>query len=216
MKTATLTLAFSALISTTSIAADKNAHALRVREDSARNHVWVLQREAVYLYDAKSRALRGRYELPDWIYVGDRYGCAPDLAVDAAGTAVVSSNIAPVLWRIDAAKHAVTRHELVLDADRDKEVGFSGLAYAPDQGVFFAVSSLHGSLWRIDPLLRRAQKIPLSTQITDACGLGLEQRKTRRTVVLCANGWTVHLTPDQRSGYVQPSSCRPYVTAASR
>jgi hypothetical protein len=70
------------------------------------------------------------------------------------------------------------------------------------------VSAIHGSLWRIDPLLRRAQKIPVSTPLVDACGLSVERTRTRRTVVLCAEGFrTVHLAPDQRSGYVFARRC---------
>jgi len=110
-------------------------------------------------------------------------------------------------WRVTCARPGSTRHKLALDADTDKDVGFSGLAYAPDQGVFFAVSATYGSLWRIDALLRRAQKIPVSTPLRDACGLAIDRTKARRTVVLCADGRAVHLAPDQRSGYVFARRC---------
>jgi hypothetical protein len=186
----------------------------RLVRDAARNHLWVLQDDAVYLHDATTRVLKKRFELPGWIHVEESYACAPALAVDAQGAAVVSSNIVPVLWRIDPRKSEVSTHELTLDADNDKDVGFSGLTYAPDQGVFFAVSSVYGSLWRIDPLLRRAQKIPLSAPIKDACGLAVERSKTRRTVVLCAlaaqGALTIHLAPDQRSAYVRSDPCLGY------
>ena len=161
---------------------------LRVAHDVSRNQYWLLQRDGVYLYDATTQALKQRYELPGWLYVRNRYACAPDLAVDARGAAVISSNITPMLWRVDPAKAEVTMHELVLDADNDKDVGFSGLVYAADQGAFFAVSSTQGSLWRIDSLLRRGQKIPVSTSLKSTCGLALERTKTRRTLVLCARG----------------------------
>jgi hypothetical protein len=116
--------------------------------------------------------------------------------------------VVPTGWRIDPRSAEVTRHELALDADADKDVGFTGLTYAPDQGVFFAVSATYGSLWRIDPLLRRAQKIPVSAPLIDACGLAVDRTKTRRTVVLCAEGLrTVQLAPDQRSGYVSARRC---------
>jgi hypothetical protein len=188
--------------------------ALRTVYDPARNQFWVLQRDGVYLHDASTRALKQRFELPDWIYVRRSYSCAPDLAIDARGAAVVSSNVVPVLWRVDPVKSTVTRHELVLDTDADKDIGFTGLVYAPDQGVFFAASAAHGTLWRIDPLLRRAQRVPLSAPVTNACAMALEQTKTRRTVVLvlcpqdvAQSGWVAHLTPDQRSAYVSARFC---------
>lgn len=178
---------------------------LRTVQDASRNRVWELERDAIYLHDG---AQKKRFELPDWVYVTDAYACAPALAVDAQGAAVVTSNVVPVVWRVDPTKAQVTRHELVLDTDADKDVGFTGLAYAPDQGAFFAVSATYGTLWRIDPLLRRAQKIPVSAPLVDACGLAVERTRTRRTVVLCVEGLrTVHLAPDQRSAYVFARSC---------
>jgi len=180
------------------------AEPLRTVHDAARNRLWVLEADGVYLHEAANKT---RFELPGWIYATEPYACSPDLAVDAQGAAVVTSNIAPVVWRIEPAKLQVTKHELTLDADADKDVGFSGLAYAPDQGVFFAVSAVYGTLWRIDPLLRRAQKIPVSTPLRDACALAVERTRTRRTVVLCAQGRSVHLAPDQRFGYVLARRC---------
>lgn len=181
------------------------AEPLRTVQDASRNRIWVLERDGIYLHEG---AQKKRYELPGWIYVTAAYACSPDLAIDAQGDAVVTSNIVPVVWRVEPAKAQVTRHELVLDADTGKDVGFTGLTYAADQNAFFAVSAIHGSLWRIDPLLRRAQKIPVSAPLTDACGLAVERTRTRRTVVLCVEGFrTVHLTPDQRSGYVFARRC---------
>ena len=172
--------------------------------DASRNRVWILERDAVYLHEGTQKR---RFELPGWIYATEAFACMPDLALDAQGAAVVSSNVVPVLWRVEPAKAQVTRHELTLDADADKDVGFSGLAYAREPGVFFAVSATHGSLWRVDPLLRRAQKIPVSTALRDACGLAVDRTKVRRTVVLCAQGRAVYLAPDQRSGHVFAGRC---------
>ena len=180
------------------------AEPLRTVNDASRNRVWVLERDALYLHDG---AQKKRFELPGWVYVTDAFACAPDVALDAQGAAVVSSNVVPVLWRVEPAKAQVTKHELTLDADADKDVGFSGLAYAREPGVFFAVSATHGSLWRVDPLLRRAQKIPVSTALRDACGLAVDRTKVRRTVVLCAQGRAVYLAPDQRSGHVFAGRC---------
>lgn len=191
------------------------AEPLRTVQDPARNRTWVLETDAVYLHEATRTK---RFALPGWVRVSDAYACRPDLAVDANGSAVVTSNAVPIVWRIDPQKPTATRHELVLDADTDKQIGFTGLAYAADQDVFFAVSADHGSLWRIDPLLRRAQKIETSELLRNGCGLAIERTKTRRTVVLCVPGLPaprrVHFAPDQRAAYVRDGACLEQAAAA--
>ena len=188
-------------------AASTQAEPLRTVTDPVRNRVWTLGDDAVYLQEG---AKKQRIELPGWVHISEEYACRPDMAVDAQGAVVVTSNAVPIVWRVDP-NGQVARHELVLDADTGKDVGFTGLTYAADQGVFFAVSATHGSLWRIDPLLRRAQKIPTSDALRNGCGLAVERTKTRRSVVLCVRGLPaarrVHLTPDQRSAYVRYESC---------
>lgn len=180
------------------------AEPLRIVQDGGRNRTWRLERDAVYVGDR-------RIALPGWLHADEGYVCRPDLAIDGQGAAVVSTNVAPILWRVDPVNSRVSQHELVLDADTDKEVGFTGLAYAADQGVFFAISAAHGTLWRIDPLLRRAQHIGLSAPLWKACGLAVERSKVRRTVVLCVRGLAeprrLHLAPDQRSAYVRNEPC---------
>ncbi len=71
------------------------------------------------------------------------YACAPDIAIGPRGEVVVTSNVLPVLWKIDPDTLAVSVHRLQLDADHDKDVGFSGLAYSEHNGAYFAVSELH-------------------------------------------------------------------------
>ena len=167
------------------------------------------------LFDFKKRQPAAFVPLPDWQWLGEAYSCAPDLVLGPRGEVIVSSNAMTTLWRIDPVTLEVTRHEPVLDQDSDKDVGFAGLAYSSEQGAFFGASSLHGSLWRIDPSLKRAQKIPLSAPIGPACALALRprvvQQKTYRLVGLCVQGaqagWTVNLAPDQRFGYVSEQSC---------
>jgi hypothetical protein len=149
------------------------------------------------------------------VSAGESWNCAPDLALGPNGEALVSSNVVPTLWRIDPATLTASRHELVLEEDRGRDIGFTGLVYSPVQGAFFAVSALHGSMWRIDPLLKRAQGIPLSAPIPKACGLVLPvrtlERKAGRNIELCVRAergdWTVSLAPDHRSGYVRAGQC---------
>lgn len=179
------------------------------------DRAWILTRNGVDVYDSKTGQVLKQIQLPGWLWVGASYGCPPALALGPRGEAIVSSNVVPTLWRIDPVTLAVSSHELALDADTDKDVGFSGLAYSAEQGVFFAMSGAHGSLWRIDPLFRRAQKIPLSMPLPQACGLALEprtaQQRTSRFFRLCAGraprSWMINLAADQRSGHVVAQAC---------
>ena len=187
---------------------------VRYQLDAARDRVWFLTRDGAFLYDvAKSEKIV--VPLPDWLWVDTPYGCLPDLALGPKGEAVITSNILPTLWRIDPETLAVSVHPLALDADADKDVGFSGLAYSSEHTAFFAVSYVHGSLWRIDPLFRRAQKISLSAPIPKACGLVVQprivQQRTNRRAVLCVRapqgGWAIDFELGQRSAYVRAASC---------
>ena len=105
--------------------------------------------------------------IPGWVLAGASYACAPELAVGPKGEAVITSNVLPTLWRVDPVTLAVTEHPLALDADTDKDVGFSRLVYSPKHAAFFAVSSAHGTLWRIDTQLKRAQKIGFTSSKED-------------------------------------------------
>jgi hypothetical protein len=193
-----------------SLAPESRAPEVRYQVDRARNRIWVLTADGVSLYDV-TKPKRTAISLPDWVWVGAKYGCLPDLALGPRGEAVVTSNIVPTLWTIHPETLAVTVHPLALDADTDKDVGFSGLAYSAEHAAYFAVSSLHGSLWRIDPLFTRAQKIALSEPMHKACGLAVRsrtaQQNTSRQVGLCVQtpreAWNIDLAPDQRSAYVR-------------
>jgi hypothetical protein len=144
----------------------------RQRHDPTRNRVWMLSPEGVFLQDRSTGKLV-EVPLPSWQWVDALYGCPPDLAVGPNGEAVVSSNIVPVLWRIDPETLAVTVHELVLDADKEKDIGFTGLVYSAEHGAYFAASEAHGSLWQIDPLLRQGRKIERLNPAREACSVEL-------------------------------------------
>ena len=76
-----------------------------------------------------------------------------------------------------------------------------GLFHEPER-LDAAVSELQGSLWRIDPLLRRAQKIALSEPVRGACSVSMQQQPLSRFTRLQVDGRSVHLAPDQRFAYV--------------
>jgi hypothetical protein len=189
---------------------------LRSQVDATRSRVWVLTLDGVGLYEASTGEEIAQIPLPGWFWVGEQYSFPPDLAIGPNGEAVISSNVVPTLWRIDPVTLAASEHELVLDDNSGRDIGFTGLAYSAQQGAFFAISAFQGSLWRIDPLLRRGQNIPLSAPLLNARGLGIRSRSpdqsASRFVELCArtdqDGWIVNLAPDQRSGYVRSGFCR--------
>ena len=120
--------------------------------------VWSLTKDGVSLRDpAKPRPIA--VALPGWHFAGAPYGSAPALAIGPQGEAIVTSDIAPVLWRVDPKTLAVSVHTLALDADTDKDVGFSTLVYSREHEAFVGVSGTLGSVWIIDRPLTRARKL---------------------------------------------------------
>ena len=186
----------------------------RYRVDPQRNRIWFLSHAGVFVYDV-SRPERIAVSLPDWITVDAPYSCLPDLALGPRGEAVITSNVVPTLWRIDPDTLATSVHPLLLDADHDKDVGFSGLAYSAQHEAFIAASYAHGSLWRIDAGLKKAEKIPLSAPVREACGLTLRSRGPQQALSrvgdLCVQtphgGWSVIFGPGWRSAYVSAAPC---------
>jgi hypothetical protein len=173
---------------------------------AAAEQTWVLSVDGVYLQQAGKARVAVR--LPEWHWAHEPYACPPAIAIGPRGEALVTSNVLPVLWKIDPETLAVTVHSLELDADSDKDVGFSGLVYSARDNAYFAVSELHGTLWRIDPLLRRGQKIALSEPVRGACSISTQrEQRVSRFTRLCVQGKSVNLSPDQRSAYVQSAGC---------
>ena len=164
--------------------------ATHARMDARRNRLWILDRNSVYLYDAATRRLIGRVELPERSVAAE--GCAPELALTRSGAALVTSNVIPTIWEIDPKGLAVRLHRLCLDADNDKDVGFTGLAFGADGNGLLGVSSLLGSVWTIDLVKDTAHKVPLSKPVHGACRMhfrethGLEGGGA--TPVLCISG----------------------------
>jgi hypothetical protein len=181
---------------------------------------WSLHTDGVDVLDAATTAKLRSIRLPGWVWANELYACPPVLALGPNGEALVSSNVQPVIWRIDPASFEVTRHELALD-DRGRDVGFSGVAWSGRQGAYFAASGLDGSLWRIDRDLERAQRVPLSGGMPSACGLRMLSDDARNPAqfALCVRtergDWTVTLSPDHRSGHARPAPCAADAIASS-
>lgn len=154
---------------------------LRVQLDTQRNRSWVLNHDAVYVYDAAKRRLIQRIELPGWFYVNEVFSCTPDFVLTPTGAALVTSNIVPTIWEIDPKSFVAHQHRLALDVDNDKDVGFVGLAYSRDGKELFGVSSLPGSLWKIDLITDTAQRVQVPGLNPDTCGsIGLDVKLQAR------------------------------------
>jgi hypothetical protein len=191
---------FLAVLGLLSFVSALQAVDLRVREDPGRDRRWVLRPSGVHLYSLKGQYLR-HIPLAGWYWAGEPYSCAPDLALGPHGEALVTSDIAPLIWRVDGRSLTVSMRRLLLDADSHMDVGFSGLLYSPEKGEYFAVSYI-GSLWAVDGGLTRARKIRLSAPLPRACGISNRPG-------LCVRGedadWTIELAPDGRSASVSPT-----------
>ena len=129
---------------------------LRYQVDSGRERSWWLMRDGVFLNGAAQA--RKVVALPGWLWAAEPH-CPPDLALGPDGEAVVTSNVISTLWRIDPKTLAVTVHDLKLDTDNDRDVGFAAVLYSPGQQAFFAYSEGQRSVWRIDRRLERATKL---------------------------------------------------------
>jgi hypothetical protein len=119
----------------------------RIRRDAARNRIWVLGLDNVRVYDGRTKRLIQAITLPNWSVV--RSGCDPDLVLDASGSAIVSSNVQPRLWRIDAGTFKLSEHPITLEGRERWDVGFGALAVNAD-GTLLALTSVSEFLWSID------------------------------------------------------------------
>lgn len=186
----------------------------RLQVDARRGRVWVISTEGLQVYDRRTQQPLATLDLPGWLWVGMPHSCPPGLFLGPGGDAVVTSDVMPKVWRVDAESFEATRYEPALDADFNKETGFTDLAPIPGTGGFVAVSAHHGSLWHIDATLASARKIHVGEPLIRTCSLSLRPRLTTAAAspALCLHGEsenrTVTLTPDGRPAQVVPESCR--------
>ena len=142
---------------------EETPSALRVQVDASRNLAWVLKRDGVYVYDFPKKTLIKRIELPDWSFAAEPFSRAPALALAPTGAALVTSNVAPTIWEINPEDLTVRQHRLSLDADNDKDVGFTELAFGPDGRDLIGTSSTLGSAWRLNLDARTAHRLPAAS-----------------------------------------------------
>jgi hypothetical protein len=145
--------------------------ALRIKTDTARGRVWVLGLDNVRVYDTVRKRLIRQIELPSWSVA--RFVCMPDMALDRSGTAYISSNAQPRLWRIDADSFEVRVHEISLHRREQWDIGFGALAFAAD-GTLLALSSPVESLWRIDIGKASARIVEENTSLRNVCEITMQ------------------------------------------
>jgi hypothetical protein len=184
------------------------ARTLRIKIDSARGRLWVLDIGDLYVYDTATRRLIRRVPLPGWFTA--RINCIADMALDGSGALFISNNILPKLWRVDPMTFRVTEHNLILSGDQGRDMGFSGLAFAGDPDGPYAVDAVSGSLWRIDIRNDRAYQVELSAPVRGACALASRTEgagQDLKLFVLVANGFPndvqrIDLSADRKEGRV--------------
>jgi len=150
-----------------------------VRADAARNRLWVLDPSGLTLHDSLNGRRLRHVSLPELFLAGGDRVCGPDIAFDAAGTVFVSSDVLPVIWRVDPQRFEVARIEIALETDADKDVGFTGLSFAGD-GIVLAAGTTFASIWRIDLNAARASKVASYPAATPTCDPGILLRTAGR------------------------------------
>lgn len=152
-----------------------NVSIYRVRADYQRGRYWVLGDDHVQVYSATDKRLIAKITIPGWNVAGG-VGL-PDLVLDRAGGALVSSNAVSLLWYIHPEKFSIMRKEIALQGRENWSTGFSGLVFTPDE-TLFGVTAFGGTLWKIDVRAGNATPIALSRPLLDARELGLRLERT--------------------------------------
>jgi hypothetical protein len=142
--------------------------ALRVKPDSIRDRLWVLDLKFVDVYGKRTDNLIQRINLPPWT-VADSV-CPPDIAFDRTGTAYISHNVEPKLWQIDPDTFQIKEHRLRLLQREHLDIGLTRLRFSAD-GTLFAGASLGGLQWRVDLESATAQLVDVLDSLSDECGL---------------------------------------------
>lgn len=146
---------------------------LRIREDLLRNRLWVLALEEVRVYNTATTGKRliRKIALPNWSVVGFRNVCMPDMALDRAGSAFISSNGQARLLRIDADRFDLKDYAISFHEREGRDIGFGALRFAAD-GTLFARTTPGGLLWKIDITKSSAIMIEVNEKLPlDECAI---------------------------------------------
>jgi hypothetical protein len=146
---------------------------LRIREDLQRNRLWVLTLDEVRVYNTATTGKRliRKIPLPNWSVVGFRNVCMPDMALDRAGSAVISSNGQARLLRIDADRLDPRDYAISFQERAGLDIGFGALAFAAD-GTLYARTTPGGLLWKIDMAKASATMTEVNKKLpSDECAI---------------------------------------------
>lgn len=143
---------------------------IRIRRDAVRNRIWLLGLDDVRIYDGQSNRLIRTIALPSWSVA--RFACDPDMVLDRAGSAIVSSNTEARLWRIDAGSFEVSEHPIRLEGRERWDIGFAAIAISVD-GALLALTSVSESLWKIDLNKGSARMVAPAAARLSICGLSM-------------------------------------------
>ena len=140
--------------------------ALRIKLDSKHERIWVLGLDGVRVYDSSRKRLAHKIPLPRWSVA--RFSCMPDMVLDRTGSAYISSNVQPKLWRIDADSFQVSELDIRLQGRENWDVGFGALAFTAD-GSLLALTSMGRWFWEIDVAGGGARLVEPDTPVTTVC-----------------------------------------------
>jgi hypothetical protein len=156
-------------------------NALRTRTDTVRGRVWLLSTDGhVHVYDHLSKRLLRQITLPAWFVV--KTPCMPDLILDRSGSAFISSNLRPWIWRINADTFEVRVHEVSLRGREDLDFGFATLAFT-GKGALYGLSPSANSVWNIDVIGASANMVEFYSPPLEECALtaqSLDRLETSR------------------------------------
>ena len=139
---------------------------LRIKLDSVHERIWVLDLEGVRVYDSSRKRLVHKIPLPRWSVA--RFNCMPDMVLDRSGSAYISSNVQPKLWRIDADKFQVKELDVRLQGRENWDMGFGALTFAAD-GSLLALTSMGRWLWKIDVAGGVARSVEPDVTVATVC-----------------------------------------------
>ena len=161
--------------------ASSGREVIRIREDLPRNRLWVLTLKEVRVYNtaATGKRLIRTIALPTWSVVGFHNVCRPDLALDRAGSAFISSNGQARLLRIDADRFDLKDYAIGFHERNGLDAGFGALAFAAD-GSLFARTTPGGLLWKIDIAKASAKMNDVNKKLSlDECSITTQSVTTQ-------------------------------------
>ena len=150
-------------------AAGEEKETFRVMPDPSRGRSWALGLDAVRVREARTGQVIRKIEIPGWMVA--RTVCAPDLVLDRSGSAYVSNNAQPKLWRIDGDSFELKEMPIILMGRERWDVGFGALAFAAD-GSLLALTSAAGTLWHISADRRTARLVDPGAPFSRTCAIG--------------------------------------------